>query len=167
MKKFMSAIIVIYSSMIVVGYAQMIVPSSENYIFNENDQQVINTEGIQDPLRDGAYQMIDPSTWTGQLEGVVGVGDKISTHETAKNKTIQVIKNIINYALWLLALIALVYLIYHGFLVLTAAGNDAQYKKWLGGIKYAIIAIVGIGASRLIVSLIFWLLNIIILPNSI
>jgi hypothetical protein len=30
----------------------MIVPSSENYILNENDQQVLNTEGIQDPLRD-------------------------------------------------------------------------------------------------------------------
>ncbi len=163
----MSAVIMIYSSLIVVGYAQMIVPSSENYIFNENEQQVINTEGIQDPLRDGAYQMIDPATWDGQLSGVVGVGDKISSHEVAKNKTMQVIKNIINYALWFLALIALVYLIYHGFLILTAAGNDTQYKKWLGGIKYAVIAIVGIGVSRLIVSLIFWLLNIIISPNII
>lgn len=165
MKKLMLAGIIMYFSLIVVWYAQMIVPSSENYILNENDQQVLNTEWIQDPLRDGAYQIIDPSTGTGQLSWVVGVGDKISSYEVAKNKTMQVIKNIINYALWFLALIALVYLIYHGFLILTAAGDDTQYKKGLSGIKYAAIAIVGIGMSWLIVSWIFWLLNLIISPN--
>jgi len=73
-----------------------------------------------------------------------------------------VIKKIINYALWMLSLVALIYLIYHGFLILTAAGEEEQYKKGLKGIKYAAIAIVGIGASRLIVSFIFWLINLII-----
>jgi len=29
----------------------------------------------------------------------------------------------------MIGLIALVYLIYHGFLILTAAGDDTQYKK--------------------------------------
>lgn len=47
---------------------------------------------------------------------------------------------------------ALVYLIYHGFIMLTASGDDTQYKKGLKGIKFAAIAIVGIGASRLIIS---------------
>jgi len=50
--KFMLTSSILYASLIVVWYAQMIVPSSENYILNENDQQVLNTEGIQDPLRD-------------------------------------------------------------------------------------------------------------------
>ncbi|MEI7557973.1 MAG: hypothetical protein WCJ45_03990 [bacterium] len=40
-----------------------------------------------------------------------------------------VIKNIVNYALGMVALVALIYLIYHGFLILTAAGDDTQYKK--------------------------------------
>ncbi|MEI6774905.1 MAG: hypothetical protein WCL18_09385 [bacterium] len=59
----------------------------------------------------------------------MGVGDKISSHQNAQNKTLDVIKNIINYALSMIALVALVYLIYHGFLMVTAAGEDTQYKK--------------------------------------
>jgi hypothetical protein len=126
---------------------------------------VLNTENINDPLRDGAYGIVDPVTWTGTLSGVVGVGDKISTHANAQGKTLDVVKNIINYMLWMLALVALVYLIYHGFLMLTAAGDDTQYKKGLWGIKYAGIAIAGIGVSWLVVSGIFWLLGQVIAPN--
>ncbi len=162
MKKLMLSAIIIYMSLLVIGYAQMIVPDSENYILNENDQQVLNTENIADPLREGAYNVINPESWTWAVLGVVGVGDEISSHINAQNRVMDVIKNMINYALWMLALVALVYLIYHGFLILTAAGDDTQYKKGLSGIKYAAIAIAGIGASRLIVSGIFWLIALII-----
>lgn len=62
MRKIIIAGIMMYVSLLVVGYAQMIVPDSENYILNENDQQVLNTQGIDDPLRDGAYDIIDPQT---------------------------------------------------------------------------------------------------------
>jgi hypothetical protein len=58
--------------------------------------------------------------------------------------------------LGLLGLVALIYLIYNGFLILTAAGDEAQYKKGLQSVKYAAIALAGIGASWLIVSLIFY-----------
>ena len=75
----------------------MIVPDSQNYILNENDQQVLNTQNINDPLRDGAYNMISPATGTGAISGIVG--DKIATHQTAQSKTMSVIKNMINYAL--------------------------------------------------------------------
>ena len=56
-----------YVSLLVVGYAQMIVPDSQNYILNENDQQVLNTQNIGDPLRDGAYNIIDPQGGSGAL----------------------------------------------------------------------------------------------------
>jgi len=151
-----------YVGLLVVWYAQMIVPDSENYILNENDQQVLNTEDINDPLRDGAYNTINPLSWVGVLSGVVWIGDPISSHQNAQSKVMDVIKNMINYALWMLTLIALVYLIYHGFLILTASGDDTQYKKGLAGIKYAAIAIAGIGASWLIISAIFWLIALII-----
>lgn len=162
MKKFILAGIIMYSSLLVIGYAQMIVPDSENYILNENDQQVLNTENITDPLRNGAYNIINPVSWTGVLSGVIWVGDQISSHQNAQNKVMDVIKNMINYALWMLALVALVYLIYHGFLIVTASGDDTQYKKGLAGIKYAAIAIAGIGVSWLVVSAIFWLIALII-----
>jgi len=162
MKKFMLGSIIMYVSLLVVGYAQMIVPDAQNYILNENDQQVLNTQDINDPLRDGAYNTISPVSWTGTVWWIVGVGDKISSHQNAQNKTLDVIKNIINYALSMIALVALVYLIYHGFLMVTAAGEDTQYKKWIAGIKYATIAMIGIGTSWFVVSAIFWLIALMI-----
>ena len=154
-----------YSSLLVIWYAQMIVPDSQNYILNENDQQVLNTEGISDPLRNGAYNIISPEGWTWALSGVVGAGEQqISSHLNAQTRFMDVIKNIINNALGMLALIALVYLIYHGFLILTAAGDETQFKNGLKGIKFAAIAIAGIWASRLIVSWIFRLIALIIGP---
>ncbi len=164
MKKLIVGGIIMYASLLVVWYAQMIVPDSENYILNENDQQVLNTQGINDPLRNGAYNIISPEGWTGTLSGVVGVGNEISSHQNAQSQVMNVIKNIINYALWMVALVALVYLVYHGFLIVTAAGDDTQYKKGLKGVKFAAIAMVGIWASRLIVSAIFWLIALIIGP---
>ena len=90
------------------------------------------------------------------------MGDKISNHQNAQTKTLDVVKNIINYALLMIGFVALVYLIYHGFLILTAAGDDTQYKKGLSGIKFAAIAIAGVGASWLIVSAIFRLIALMI-----
>jgi len=55
----------------------MIIPDSTNYILTENPQSVLNVQGIQDPLRDGAYnitQSEDPS----QPLDVVSSDDKIS-----------------------------------------------------------------------------------------
>lgn len=152
-----------YASLIVVWYAQMVVPDSSNYILNENDQQVLNTEGIDDPLRDGAYNITQTNDPSSPLD-VVSSNDKIATHQNAQNKTLNIIKSIINYALGLVSLVALVYLIYHGFLIVTASGDDTQYKKGLKGIKFAAIALVGIGLSWLIVSLIFRLITLIIWP---
>jgi hypothetical protein len=97
------------------------------------------------------------------LSWVVGAWESlISSHETAQSKVMTVVKNLINYALWMVALVALVYLIYHGFLILTAAGDDTQYKNWLKWVKFAAIAMAGIGLSWLIVSAIFWLIALMI-----
>lgn len=143
----------------------MIVPDSENYILNENEQQVLDAEDIKDPLRQWAYNVISPEWWS-TLSGVVSADQEISSHIVAQNKVMDVVKNIINYALWMIALIALVYLIYHGFIMVTAAGDDTQYKKGIKGIKYAAIAMVGVGMSRLIVSAIFWLIALIIWTST-
>lgn len=75
----------------------MIVPDSQNYILNENMQEVLNTNGIQDPLRDGAYNMTQSGTES-RLD-VVSSDNKISTYQNAKEQTMNIIKSIINYAL--------------------------------------------------------------------
>ena len=50
-------------------------PQTENYILNDNSQQVLSTQGINDPIRDGAYKIInsDPNTpgGSGSLVGII------------------------------------------------------------------------------------------------
>ena len=66
------------------------------------------------------------------------------------------IKNAINWILGILATIALVVCLYGGFLMVTAAGDEKKYQKWLSVLKYAAIGLAIIGLSWLIVSVIFW-----------
>jgi hypothetical protein len=74
-------------------------------------------------------------------------------------KTLQIIRNLVNYALGLVSLVALIYLIYHGILILTAMGDDKRYKEGLKGIQFAAIALIGIGLSWIVISTIFWMIN--------
>ena len=76
-------------------------------------------------------------------------------------KLIEVIKSFINWMLGILALIALVILLWGGFQMVTAAGDDAKYKKGFKILQQAAIGLVFIGVSWLVVSAIFWLLNLI------
>lgn len=127
-------------------------------IFNDNQDQYINANDISNPIRDGAYTAIKSPDENSEIWGVQWVGQKIEDHTTAREKTFTIIKNLINYALGLLSLVALIYMIYHGIIILTAAGDDAKYKQGLKGIKFAAIALIGIWFSRIIVSSIFWLI---------
>jgi len=111
--------------------AQFEVPGSAT-IYTEEQQQVINADELSNPIREGAYKVInaeDPTDTSLKVEGLVSTDTEIQTHETAKLQTLGIIKNIVNYALGLVSLVALIYLIYHGVLVLTAAGDETQYKK--------------------------------------
>lgn len=74
---------------------------------------------------------------------------------------INVIKSFINWMLGMLALIALVVLLWGGFQMVTAAGDDAKYKKGFKILQQAAIWLVFIGVSWLLVSVIFWLLWVI------
>ena len=76
-------------------------------------------------------------------------------------KLIDVIKTFINWMLGMLALIALVVLLRGGFQMVTAAGDDAKYKKGFKILQQAAIGLVFIGVSWLLVSVIFWLLGVI------
>ena len=66
------------------------------------------------------------------------------------------VKNAINWILWILATIALVVCLYGGFLMVTAAGDEKKYQKWLGVLKYAAIWLAIVWLSWMIVSVIFW-----------
>ncbi len=139
------------------------IPNIDDTILNTNENDAINTDLTDgNPIRDGIYNIIqdqqDPNNTIGNI---IGNDNEIGDHLTAQNKTFQIINNFINYALGVLALISLIYLLYHGFLMITAAGDEEQYNKWRQWLKYAGIALAGIGVSRFVVSLIFYLIQLI------
>ena len=72
------------------------------------------------------------------------------------SKLITTVKNFINWMLGILATIALAICIYAGFIMVTASGDDAKYKKGMTILKQAGIGLVIIGLAWLIVSVIFW-----------
>ncbi len=94
----------------------------------------------------------------GDVTNTQGVG--ISGTGTAQwGKLIDVIKTFINWMLGMLALVALVILLYGGFIMVTAAGDDAKYKKGFKILQQAAIGLIFIWVSWLVVSVIFWLLT--------
>ncbi len=72
---------------------------------------------------------------------------------------LDVVKNMINWALGILGLIALIMLLWWGFQMVTAAGNEEKYKKWFTILKQAGIWLVLIWLSWFIVSIIMRLVT--------
>jgi hypothetical protein len=68
------------------------------------------------------------------------------------------VKRFINYALWLLALLSLIILIYGWFQMVTAAGNQDQYKKWFTILRQAAVWLAFIALSWIIVRFIFFVI---------
>lgn len=128
-------------------------------ILTTDINEAVNTDvwstTIWDPIRQWAYQVVSSDDWDYTLNWIVDSDDEITQHSTALNRTLGIVNNIINWALGMLSLVALIYLLFHGFIMVTAAGDEAKYKKGLKWIKYAAIAIGWIWLSWFIVSLIF------------
>lgn len=103
----------------------------DSTILNTNENDAVNTDlTTGNPIRDGIYNVIqDQQDPNNTINNIIGNGNAINDHTTAQNQTFQIINNFINYALGLLALIALIYLLYHGFLMITATGDEEQYNK--------------------------------------
>ncbi len=118
---------------------------------NQNDQHVVVTNDIVDPLRDGTH---NPWQW---VQGLYYNG-QIFSFLQAENQTIAYIQRLLNRALTFVGIIALVYLIYSGILMVTAAGKDDQFKKWVKAMRLSFIAIVWMALAWLIVNFILYLI---------
>jgi len=71
------------------------------------------------------------------------------------------IQTFVNRALGILWLIALIVLLYGGFQMVTAAGDEEKYKIWFTILKQAGIWLAFIGLAWFVVSIIFFLLNLV------
>lgn len=88
---------------------------------------------------------VDPNATTAESDALVG----------------SVIQTAVNRVLWILAFIALLILMYAWFLMLTAAGDDEKYNKWFNILKQVALWLVFIGLAWLVVSMIFFLIDLI------
>ena len=162
--KIMIWIFTILSILWHTSFAEQLQIPGQPTIYTDSEAQYLDASKINDPIRDWAYSAIkNPGNSTNQnqneIMGIQWIDNQITNHKTAETRTLKYIYNIINFALAWLSLVALIYLIYHWMIVLTAAGDDARYKEGIKGIKYATIAILGIGLSWIFVSSIFRLVN--------
>lgn len=81
------------------------------------------------------------------------------TEDNQKNALMKSIQKAINRVLGILSLIALVLCLYAWFKIMTSWGDSKQYSAWWSILKNAAIWLAIIWLSRLIVSLIFRLIN--------
>ena len=87
------------------------------------------------------------------------------TDEKQEDSLLHSLRVWINRFLWILATISFVLCIYAWFKMLISWGDSKQYSGWFSILKNAAIWLAIIGTSRLIVSLIFWLVQWSINPN--
>ncbi len=98
----------------------------------------------------------------GASNGVKGINvwwTASATTRAESSSLLNTITNAVNCILGMLALIALIICLWWGFQMVTAAGDDAKYKKGMGILKQAAIGLVIIGVSWMFVSVIFWLIG--------
>ena len=88
-----------------------------------------------------------------------GIGS--SDTATLENNILPKVKNTINQALALLAFVAIVILLIAWFKMLFFAQDDWEQKKAFATVKNVAIALIFIGISWLIVSGIFWFVDIV------
>lgn len=81
------------------------------------------------------------------------------TQQKQEDSLIYTIKKAINWVLALLSFICLCLVIYAWFLMLTSGWDSKKYDQWISIIKNAAIWLAIIAVSRLIVSLIFYVIN--------
>ncbi|MEF2175450.1 MAG: hypothetical protein V3575_03165 [Candidatus Absconditabacteria bacterium] len=118
-------------------------------ILNSNKDNVISEiEDCDDPIKCGQYGVAKDI-------GISSSNNEITSSEESRSATMVFIKKIINYFLGLLGLLSLIFLIYNGFLIVTAGGNEEKFKNGIKGLKYAAIAIIGVGLSLLFINFIF------------
>jgi len=79
--------------------------------------------------KDNPFTAEKHSGWAEQT-AVPWLDDATATDGWQEDALINVIRGTVNWVLGIMWLIALIVLLYWGLLMVTAAGNEEQYKKW-------------------------------------
>lgn len=123
-------------------------------VISSDENSVIQASSISDGriIQGWGLQITKNQNWSWVANVIAS--DSTNT-EGATDDLLKYISAFINWALGMAFFVALAFLIYNWYLVVTAAWNDAQYKKWMSYIRYMAIALVWIGLSFFIIQFIF------------
>jgi hypothetical protein len=101
-----------------VSFAQLTVPDIDSSILTPRSEDLIDRERVQDPLRDGAFEAVNPADQNrGGILGIFGSRgadgeNRIENHGDAVDGTVGVIQNFVNWFLGVIGVVALIVLIY-------------------------------------------------------
>lgn len=154
---FISFIIGFVSSGLIFAQLEFIEPTSPNATQNVSEV-IVDIDG--NPLRQWTYLPVQSPDWTEQI-WIINQWE-IQTYEQGQLQTLQYIKNIINYFLGFLAAIALILLMYAGFKVVIAWTDDEKYKDAVSTFRKVALAILWIGLSWFIVTMVFYVVWLIV-----
>jgi hypothetical protein len=110
-------------------------------VYTKDSSSIINESAIEDGIQwwmSASSQNLDNVNYSEEMEWQWWM-------ET-------IISNIVNYILWIVWLVALIYFLYHGFLAVTAAGDDSKFKKWMWWVRSWAIILIWIWLSWIIVT---------------
>ncbi len=107
----------------------------------------------------------DPFTKHGGTASDIGVANSGTLGTDQWGGLLKAIKTAINRVLGLLSLIALCICLWAGWKMLTAAGDAKAYGDGFTMLRQAGIGLVMVGISWLLVSFIFWVINILTQVN--
>ena len=121
-------------------------------IYTKEQDSVIDTEDLDDPLRNGTQNAVENVWWIAKAD--------IEDSQDAQKATKKYISNWINYFLGFLWLVVVVFIIKDGIILITSAWWDNWKKIALQNLKNYIIAIILIWVSYLIVSLAVYFVSV-------
>ena len=123
-----------------------------NKIYTQEQDKVIDTENLDDPLHAWTKSAIQEVDWIANAD--------VSSSENKKESMIDYISKWINYFLAFLWMIVIILIIKDGFIIITSAWDENKKKEAFTNLKNYAIAIVMIWVAFLIVNLIFYFVNV-------
>jgi len=116
-------------------------------IYTQNQDDVVETNDLNDPLRNGTRSAVENVQWI--------IDEDTSTAENNKQNMIKYISKWVNYFLWILWMIVTIFIIKDWIIIITAGGDDNKQKEAMKNLKNYILAIIWIWVSYLFVNLVF------------
>ena len=146
---------ILFSTMIITSWLSLAWYTWEddyNKIYTQQEDQVIDTENLDNPLNAWTVSAVQEVDWIANAD--------MSTSENKQENIIKYISKWVNYFLAFLGLIVIILIIKDGIIIITSAWDENKKKEAFTNLKNYAIAIVLIWVAFLIVNLIFYFVNV-------